>query len=287
VRTVDVVAAERYCVTVTRTRAANFYYGIRLLPEEKRTALCAIYAMARRIDDIGDGSLSDAEKLRLLGDVRAGLDGLSPHSDDPVLATLGRAEGLFDIPFEAFGDLIDGMEMDVLGTTYERFEDVEVYCRRVAGSIGRLSLGVFGATDRDLGLRLADDLGVAMQVTNIVRDLREDHDRGRSYLPREDLERFGCAEDPFSQEIGRPSGAVAALIRFECRRAREWFGGGLRILPLLDGRSASCVRAMTGIYRRILARVERDPEAVLRTRVSLPPWEKAWVAARSLAGVGA
>jgi 15-cis-phytoene synthase len=113
--------------------------------------------------------------------------------------------------------------------------------------------------------------------------VREDWNRGRVYLPGEDLRRFGCAEDLASS----PPEATAELIRFEATRGREWFAGGLGLLPLLDTRSRACVRAMTGIYRRILGQIDRDPEQVLRRRVSLPPWEKAWVAARSLSGVGA
>jgi len=182
----------------------------------------------------------------------------------------------------AFADLIDGVEMDVRGTTYPTFDVLEVYCRRVAGSIGRLSVGVFGATSPSAAARLADDLGVAMQLTNILRDVREDLGRGRAYLPLEDLAQFGLPPD--LAETG-PAG-LTSIVRFEVGRAREWFERGLRLLPLLDARSASCVSAMTGIYRRILARLERHPEEVLRRRVSLPPWEKAWVAARSLAGVG-
>jgi phytoene synthase len=119
---------------------------------------------------------------------------------------------------------------------------------------------------------LADDLGVAMQLTNILRDVREDRERGRSYLPAEDLRRFGCGELP-----------DAELIRFEAARAVEWFDRGLELTSKLDARSASCVLAMTGIYRCILERIARDPAEVLRRRISLPPWEKAWVAARSLA----
>jgi phytoene synthase len=121
-----------------------------------------------------------------------------------------------------------------------------------------------------------------MQITNVLRDVREDRDRGRVYLPAEDLRRFGCGDD---LEQCPPEAAVD-LIRFEAARGREWFGRGLGLLPLLDARSRACVRAMTGIYRRILGQIDRDPEAIMRRRVSLPPWEKAWVAARSLAGVG-
>ena len=277
-----VEAAERYCMTVTRSRAGNFYYGIRLLPEDKRRALCAVYAFARRMDDIGDGPLPDAEKRDLLTRARADLAEVSSRASDPVLAAVGHARERFDIPMEAFVDLIDGVEMDVVGATYDTFDDLERYCRRVAGSIGRLSVGVFGASDRSRAGALADDLGVAMQLTNILRDVREDRARGRVYLPREDLDRFGCGPDPLQGDTK----AATDLVRFECVRAGVWFERGLRLLPLLDARSASCVRAMTGIYRRILARLQREPEAALRVRVSLPPWEKAWVAARSLAGVG-
>jgi len=273
--------AYRRCEEITRARAANFYYGIRLLPLPKRRALCAIYAFARRIDDIGDGQLTQAEQMRLLEQARADLSRVS-NASDPVLAALRDAAARFPISLSGFRDLIDGVEMDARGQRYTTFDELEVYCRRVAGSIGRLSVGVFGSSHLDAATVLADDLGVAMQLTNVLRDVREDLGRGRSYIPTADLERFGCQPDlAFA-----PPAAVAALVRFEAGRARDWFRRGLRLLPLLDSRSASCVAAMAGIYRRILGRLERHPEGVLEGRVSLPPWEKAWVAARSLAGVG-
>jgi 15-cis-phytoene synthase len=272
------LVAFRHCEEVTRTRARNFYYGIRLLPRAKRRALCAVYAFARRVDDIGDGSLRSDERLRLLAEAWRGVEGSSPDSPDPILSALGYARERFALPMEAFGDLIDGVEMDAGGATYAAFADLEVYCRRVAGSIGRLSVGVFGASD-PAAMLLADDLGVAMQLTNILRDVREDLDRRRVYLPGEDLDRFGCGIDP----AAAPVEAIRSLVRFEVGRARSWFSRGLPLLPLLDPRSASCVSAMTGIYRRILDRIERHPEQVVHGRVSIPPSEKAWVAARSLA----
>jgi phytoene synthase len=167
--------------------------------------------------------------------------------------------------------------MDVRGETYETFEELVAYCRRVAGSIGRLSLAIFGTHDRELAEPLADDLGVAMQLTNILRDVREDLDRGRVYLPREDLHRFGCTELQAA-----PMPAFEALMAFEVTRARHWFDRGLALLDLIDGRSGACVGAMTGIYRGVLDRIERDPPTVLERRVSLSPWEKTWVAFRSL-----
>ena len=271
--------AYAYCQTVTRREAANFYYGIRLLPKDRRNALCAIYALARRVDDIGDGSAAREEKLRRLDEERRKLASIDTAYDDPVLVALADAVLRFPIPVDAFGELIDGVEMDVAGTRYETFADLLPYCRRVAGAIGRLSLGVFEARDRETASVYADDLGVAFQLTNILRDIREDLENGRVYLPAEDLERFGC-------DLCTPNERIDELIRFEADRARAWFESGLRLLPLLDRQSAACVGAMAGIYRRLLGRIERRPELVLRGRVSLPTWEKGWVAVRSLAAVG-
>lgn len=241
---------------MSAARKSSFYYGIRLLPRERREALFAVYELARRIDDIADGDLPDDEKLRLLAQERAAL------------------------PPGPWHDLIDGAEMDVRGAIYETFDDLLVYARRVGGSIGRLSVDVFGTIDRARAEPLADDLGVALQLTNVLRDVREDLARGRVYIPREDLERFGVTLDP-------AAGPVGELVRFEARRAEEWFGRGLGVLPLLDRPSAAAVSAMAGIYRRLLRRIEEEPESVLERRVSLPAWEKGWLAARSLLGAAA
>ena len=248
---------------MSSARGSTFYYGIRLLPRERREALFAVYELARRIDDIADGPLPEDEKLRQLAEERAGLD----RFEVPV-------------PIDAFHDLIDGAEMDVRGTTYGTFDELLVYARRVGGSIGRLSLAVFGTTDHAAAEPLADDLGVALQLTNVLRDIREDLARGRVYVPAEDLARFGVTLDP-------PSGPVADLVRFEAARAHEWFARGLEVLDYLDRPCATSVAAMAGMYRRLLGRIERDPESVLERRVSLPAWEKGWVAARSLIGAAA
>jgi len=270
--------AYAYCQNVTRQEAANFYYGIRLLPKERRGALCAIYALARRVDDIGDGSAPREEKLRRLDEERRNLDSIDTAYDDPVLVALADAVVHYPIPVDAFKELIDGVEMDVVGTRYETFRDLLPYCRRVAGAIGRLSLGIFESRERETASVYADDLGVAFQLTNILRDIREDLEQGRVYLPAEDLERFGC-------DLSAPDDRINDLIRFEADRARAWFESGLKLLPLLDRQSAACVGAMAGIYGRLLGRIERRPDLVLRGRVSLPTWEKGWVAVRSLAAV--
>jgi 15-cis-phytoene synthase len=280
----DTAAAYRHCEHVTRTEARNFSYGIRLLPPDKRRALSAIYAFARRIDDIGDGALPAADKLALLSEARAAAADPGAYPGDPTLVGLADAARRFPIPLSAFGELIDGCAADVRGTTYMTFDDLLYYCRCVAGSIGRLSLGVFGATDQQAARPLADALGVALQLTNILRDIKEDHAGGRVYLPAEDIERFGCVLAPGSLPPAADAGRFADLVRFEAARAREWYSTGLGLLPMLDRRSAACTAAMAGIYRRLLDRIAAAPAAVADGRMSLPGWEKAWVAARSLAG---
>jgi phytoene synthase len=170
--------------------------------------------------------------------------------------------------------------MDVHGTHYETIDELVGYCRRVAGTVGRLSLAVFGSSEREGAVALADDLGVALQLTNILRDVLEDRGNGRVYLPAADAATVGCPAD-----LSGPPEAVAALVAFECTRARSWFARGLELLPLLDRRSRACVGAMSGIYRRLLDRIEADPLAVTAGRVSLSGREKAVVAARALAGM--
>jgi phytoene synthase len=287
---VDLTEAYRECERITWSQARNFAYGIRLLPYAKRRGLAVIYAFARRIDDIGDGTLpgqtAEMPREQKIADLEAArqavlnLDGAS--HDDPVLLALADVKRNFPVPMEAFGELIDGCVADVRGTRYETFEDLHHYCRCVAGSIGRLSLGIFGTraddADQQEAARLADSLGVALQLTNILRDIREDHRSGRVYLPAEDLAKFDI-------DLDAPSASqFVRLVEFEAERAREWYAAGWQLLPMLDRRSAACTGAMAGIYRRLLERIAAQPAAVLDSRVSLSTGEKAMVAVRALAG---
>ena len=278
-------AAYDYCERVTGEQAKNFSYGIRLLPPLKRRALSAVYAFARVVDDIGDGDAPAAERLAGLNEVRERLHNLADRKDDPVAVALNDATLRFGLPLIAFDELIDGCQADVLGTTYENFEDLRHYCRCVAGSIGRLSLAVFGSPDQARDAQLADALGVALQLTNILRDVLEDRRNGRIYLPAEDLRRFGCTLDlDENGNLTDDEDALSALLAYEGARAEEWYTVGLRLLPRLDGRSRACCAAMAGIYHRLLARMMTRPWLVRSSRTSLPDWEKVLVAARSLAG---
>jgi 15-cis-phytoene synthase len=290
-RTMTVAAIElehayRECEQITRREAANFYYGIRLLPRFKRQAMCANYAFARRVDDIGDdGALDRAAQLAALAQERSSLGALAAGSvgpGDAVMTALAHASERYRLPVDALELLVEGVELDVLGSEYQTFDELVRYCRCVAGSVGRLCLAIFtdgNASEEAYGL--ADDLGVAMQLTNILRDIVEDGERGRTYIPAEDRERFGCPD-----LAGAGEREVEALVRFEAERAAEWFDHGMHLVELLDVRSASCVQAMTGIYRRILERILEDPGQVMRGRISLSPLEKTWVAARSLVAAG-
>jgi phytoene synthase len=270
------------CEQITRTEAKNFSYGIRLLAAPERKAMSALYALARRIDDIGDGDDVIDDKLAALREVREKVHLLRTDarrvSDDPIYCALAHASTRFPIPLEAFDDMIDGVEQDCRGTFYDKADDTIAYCRLVAGSVGRLSLGVFGCTDRARAVQLADDLGVALQLTNILRDIVEDRGMARVYLPAEDIKRFDCELD-----LTGPKANVVELIAFECQRARSWYERGLPLLPLLDRRSRACVAAMSGIYRRLLDRIEQRPEAVLEGRMSLSTSQKLQVAVRAIA----
>jgi phytoene synthase len=300
------VEAYRHCETQTRAAARNFYHGIRLLPRRKRQAMCAVYAFARRIDDIGDGTLPAQEKLRRLEEAKRTLAQLREGGGggaDPVLVALAHATERFALPLASLDDLIEGVCMDVQETTYEDFEELLLYCRRVAGSIGRLCLAIFGSRDLRAAAQFADDLGVAMQLANITRDLHEDALRGRVYLPAQELVRYhlhdaqaldarglaALAEQGTSAEPsviagfdGGDVGQLYALMRFQAMRSRDWFHRGMPLILLIDRRSAACLLAMTGIYQRVLSHIEQRPDRALATRTSLSLREKAWIVLRAL-----
>jgi phytoene synthase len=286
--------AYEVCAAITKTQAANFSYGIRLLPAYKRDALSAVYALARRIDDIADGdgggepvpAARRAEELdRLREKIHEASRGPAP-SDDPVLVAVADAASRLPIPMGAFGELIDGALMDVTGRRYQTFAELEAYCRCVAGAVGRLCLGVFGCQPDPAAPRYADALGIALQQANILRDLREDLLNGRVYLPAEDLDRFGVRLRIEGGRLADPDGSLARLIRFSAERARSWFADGRRLIPLLDWRSAASASAMSGIYAALLDRIAAEPSLVYGGRLSLPVREKATIAAKALSGLG-
>jgi phytoene synthase len=283
-----VADAYRSCEQITRAQARNFYYGIRLLPPAKRSALCALYALARRIDDIGDGDHSDAVKADELAGLRKSVHDLDTASD-PVLVAVADTTRRYPVPVEAFGELMDGVQADIEHVDYATFDQLVVYCRQVAGTVGRLCLSIF-APDRvrqPSGGRLsayADQLGIALQQINILRDVREDLQSGRIYVPAEDRAAFGVTlrlDERGNLEDG--DARLAALLRWSADRAGDWYVLGTRLLGHLDRRSAACCEAMAGIYRGLLDQIRTNPTLVYDQRLSLTGWQKARVAATALA----
>ncbi len=283
-------AAYRQCEKITWAEARNFAYGIRLLPTPKRQAMAALYAMSRRIDDVGDGDWPQDRKLAALDDLHSVIGRLEAGEvsdpSDPVLVGVANAAARYPIPVAALHEIVEGCEQDVRGQTYLTMNDTIRYCRLVAGSVGRLSLGVFGTKagrhpEREgEAPRLADDLGVALQLTNMLRDLLEDHRMGRIYLPEQERDRYGILPGQWA-----PPEHVGALVQYVAGQAAAWFERGLVLLGHLDHRSRACTAAMAGIYRRLLNRILAQPTRPLTERVSLPVWEKALVAARSVSGL--
>ena len=284
----ELAAAYAMCERIVGTQAKNFSYGIRLLPGPKRRAMSAIYAFARRVDDIGDGDLPHDAKLAGLVETRRQAEHPERFPEDPVLVALADSARRYPIDLGAFGELVDGCEKDQVGTTYATWDELAVYCRDVAGSIGRLSLGVFNPpalhTDPKPTEELADRLGLALQLTNILRDVREDLQNGRVYLPQSTLDEHDCELRLLEDGTLDPQGGrLAAVIRHEAQRAESLYAEGLGLLPLLDWRSRGCCGALSGIYHALLGLIEAEPEAIFWQRLSLPAKTKLAVAARALA----
>ncbi|MFL5944880.1 MAG: phytoene/squalene synthase family protein [Gaiellaceae bacterium] len=233
---------------ITRTRARNFAYGIMVLPREKRRAIAAIYAFARRVDDIADGELDSADKRTQLEALHAAL--YAPPGDDAMLVALDDARTHFAIPTHALHALVDGGLQDLDQSRYADFDELRAYCTKVAGAVGVSCVAVYGSDD----VERAETLGIALQLINIIRDVREDWELGRVYLPQDELSSFGVSEADIAD--GNVSGAWHALMTFQAERARTYLQDGLGLLRSLDSRSSLCVSTFAGLYRATLERIE-------------------------------
>lgn len=274
--------AYAHCAQVAKREAKNFYYGFLLLPPHQRRAIYAAYAFARLCDDIVDEDGPDdqekaARLAALRNDLRRCLDG---NPEGPVFAALHDAVRTFAIPHDYLFQLVDGVEMDLLSRRYRTFAELERYCYLVASVVGLICIQVFGYSGGEEARRRAVDLGIALQLTNILRDVREDLARDRIYIPQEEMDAFGYSEEALCRGDAGPS--FYRLMAFQVERAREYYRSGLRLLPLLPRRPRACVGAMAGIYLRILERIAREPEIVLRERVSLGTGAKLALAGREL-----
>jgi phytoene synthase len=253
---------------ITRREAKNFAYGIMVLPRAKRQAIAAVYAFARRVDDLADGELQPEEKRAGLEELRAAL---ASEPADPVFVALRDARERFGIPQEPLEALIDGGLQDIEQSTYADFAELRGYCEKVAGAVGLACVRVYGSDDTERAMAL----GIALQLINIIRDVDEDRRLGRVYLPQDELAAFEV------EELA-PSPQFRELMAFEAERARSYLAEGLRLLDSLDRRSALCVGTFAGLYRETLDRIEASGFDVFgeKTRLSAP--RKLAVVARGL-----
>jgi 15-cis-phytoene synthase len=269
-----------YCRRVARSRAKNFYYSFILLSRPQRRAMCAIYAFMRYCDDLSDEpGASRAAIDRWRSEMEDALEGR--FSDHPVWPAFHHTVRRFGIPHQYFREMIDGVLSDLDPREIETFADLYRYCYQVASVVGLTTIHIFGFDTRS-ALPLAEKCGVAFQLTNILRDVCEDAERGRIYVPTEDLRRFGVTAEEL--RAGHRSEAFLRLMRFEAERARAYYDDSRLLLDLVHPRSRPSLWALIAIYSRLLERIEESNFDVFARRVRLPLWEKSWIVMRALLG---
>ncbi|HEY1731964.1 MAG TPA: phytoene/squalene synthase family protein [Terriglobales bacterium] len=284
-------AAYSVCRHIARSAAKNFYYGFLVLPLRKRNALSAVYAFMRHADDISDDPAIPPDQRRAKLDewmnvLRRVVDG--ERTDDPVLFALADSQKRFNIPLELLAKLVHGTEMDVPAglkssatgdpqLQYETFDQLYDYCYHVASVVGLVCIRIFGYRDPHAE-ELAEKVGVAFQLTNILRDVKEDAGLGRVYLPREDFARFGL--DSHALTNGSASTAMRPLLEFEAQRAKDFYHAATELLPLIDEDSQPALWTLVEIYRRLLEKIVARNYDVFTERIHLSAAEKLTVMAK-------
>lgn len=280
-RVADAYAA---CGEITRREARNFALGIMVLPRPKREALTALYAFARRVDDIADGADPPAVRAAALAAVRDSLDTLPRvPAGDPVLIALRDAMVRYPIPRGSLLALLDGAQWDVERSRYETWSELRAYCLRVAGAVGVACTAVYGPTDLTRAVPLAELLGIALQQINIMRDVREDWLMGRVYLPQDELAHHGVTEEDLA--AGTLDASWRELMELQANRARAHLVGGFGLLDLLDARSSLCVRTLAGVYSGLLDEIAQCGFDVFSARAGISTGAKLRVAGVGIIGV--
>ncbi|HXM06837.1 MAG TPA: squalene/phytoene synthase family protein, partial [Candidatus Acidoferrum sp.] len=273
-------SAERFNRDMAKREAGNFYWGFISLGYHERMAIYALYNFARQVDDEADsGGVENLPKRLLVHRDRIVRAARGDAGEDPILRVLAEAMQRYSIPASELQMLVDGCEMDFSHSRYATFTELREYCYLVASVVGRMCVRIFGYTD-PVALERADDLGLALQLTNILRDVREDIiDMGRVYLPQDELATHGIPEAAL-----RDGTLAAGWTEYVCefaRRAHEYFVTGYQVLDYIPRRPAACVQTMAGIYQELLKKIERDPALPLRARAALSKTEKLRVVVRS------
>ena len=262
-----------YCRKIARTRARNFYYSFLLLDRDQKNAMCAMYAFMRYCDDLSDEPGASLEAIsRWQAELESALNG--QYSEHPLWPAFHDAVQRFRIPHQYFHDIVAGVSSDLETRRIETFDDLYRYCYLVASVVGLTTIHIFGFDSPD-ALPLAEKCGIAFQLTNILRDVREDAENGRIYIPAEDLRRFATDLRAYDDNFVR-------LMRFESARARGYYEESSPLLELVHKRSRPALWAMIQIYQQLLDRIERSNFDVLKRRISLPVWEKLSIVARAV-----
>ena len=270
---------DEYCQQKAAASGSSFYYSFLFLPPERRRAITALYAFCREVDDVVDEGMDPQLAAAKLAWWRAEVANLfAGNAQHPVTRALEPYGHNFGLTAERMNQIIDGMEMDLRQSRYLDWPGLEAYCYRVAAVVGLLAAGIFGYRDPRT-LDYAKHLGIAFQLTNIIRDVGEDARKNRVYLPMEDLKRFGVPAADLLQ--ARESSAFRSLMAFEAERARSYYQRALAALPAADRRAQRPGLIMAAIYRGLLDEIERDGFRVLSRRTSLTPLRKLWIAWRT------
>jgi 15-cis-phytoene synthase len=280
----DLDKSYEYCRAVARSRARNFYYSFVLLPKPQRKAMCAVYAFMRYCDDLSDDPAAGGEQARASierwrADLDQALAGRAP--DHPVWPAFRDTVERYKIPHEYFHEMIAGVTSDLEPRRIATFEELYRYCYQVASVVGLTVIHIFGFRG-DQALPLAEKCGVAFQLTNILRDVREDAERDRVYLPAEDLERYHV--DPADFRTGRRSEAFTELMRFEAARARAYYNESAPLVDMVDPHSRPSLWALIEIYSGLLTAIERRGYDVFSGRVALPARRKLWIVLKASVG---
>ena len=275
----DLDLAYNSCREITRREAKNFYYAFLTLPAARRRAIYVAYAFCRHCDDSVDQDGTPEEKIAALSSLRESLDqAYRGNPTSPVFYALADVAQRYEIPQEYFQEVISGVESDLTKVRYEDFEQLRRYCYQVASVVGLICLQIFGykaPTAKDHAI----DLGLAMQLTNIARDVKEDWDFGRIYLPQDEMARFDYSEEDL--QGGVVNKQFVNLMQFQAERAKEYFQSGFELLPYLSPRTRACPAVMGQLYRKVLARIETSDYDVLNHRVGLSKAEKVRVTAQT------
>ena len=270
--------AYSHCQRVTRENARNFYYTFRPMPYEKRRAMYAVYAYCRLCDDIADGELPLDEKYRGFEGVRRNLQAREPSGEyAPMYRALHDTARRFDIPYRHFEEILEGVEMDMVKSRFADFDELREYCYKVASVVGLVCIRIFGYTAPEAE-EYAVDMGIALQLTNILRDVKEDAERDRIYIPQDEMASFGYTEPELKG--GALTDGFRALMAHQTERARRYYGSSRRLFPLISPDARACPELMHATYGGILERIEQSGYNVFERRIGLSRGEKLLLLAR-------